>query len=188
MIFEDGHPDITLSDWESFRQWVVAGPMIEKVVDRSQMQLPPSVVPLARGVAVAGDGLLRMAGYDPEAPRPRGWRARDKRLFTSSTSLTRGLMVQEYGGLWSIERFRGRRDMQFVAHKILVHRFGSTPIFAPNLEAAMCLVTHCRSNSTPTLRWTATRPADLDGAIERAKTRQIEEAMVAPSTPGCFDL
>ncbi len=76
MMHEDGHPNVTLSDWQAFVAWQksrVSPSPIEEVVDRNETGcLPDWFVPLARGIAIASDDLLREAGHHHGMYRPRG--------------------------------------------------------------------------------------------------------------------
>ena len=51
MVDDDCHPDVSLSDWKAFRNWVSPYPF-EKVLDRSETRLPHWYLPLARGAAI----------------------------------------------------------------------------------------------------------------------------------------
>ena len=71
MMFEEGHPIISLSAWKGFCAWEKSlkgfpSRLIDEMVDRNECGcLPDWFVPLAYGVAIASDALLRKAGHRP---------------------------------------------------------------------------------------------------------------------------
>ena len=62
MVHDEFHPDVSLSDWEAYRDWVSPHPF-EEVLDRSKVRLPDWYLPLARGAAIPDRQLLSRAGY-----------------------------------------------------------------------------------------------------------------------------
>jgi hypothetical protein len=112
MFYAYGHPDVALSDWQSFRTDFPPR-LIREVIDRSEIQLPDWFVPLARGVAIASDPLLHRAGYYPGAKRPPGWRKKYCDLATKTgvpgeDGLPATLAARQYANQlwWTVERFR----------------------------------------------------------------------------------
>jgi hypothetical protein len=54
MIHEPGHPNTTLSDWQAFRE-DFSTHYFDEVIDRSELDLPDLMLPLARGGVIASD-------------------------------------------------------------------------------------------------------------------------------------
>jgi hypothetical protein len=180
-IFEVGHADIPLSEWEAFR---AAPPrdLIAEVIDRSNTEVPDYCVPLARGVAVASDALLERAGYCPGRSRPRRWdplRSDFSRGWNGVTQVSEGrlgglLYTRRYGGLWNVEWAR-----QGMLPQILVFRFGSTPIVTRTCDEAMLLGELCLSSPPDGLCWVSVSGRDCgEHLIEFAKERTINEVLV----------
>ena len=176
MFYNIGHPNITPSDWETFRDNFSAF-VIDQVIDRHEAGLPEWFVPLARGVAIPSHELLRQAGHCHGKRRPSGWRETSKDYFLHPLTLDSSLLVRECGdtSLWTIERLQ--KERRYEVDDVLVCVFGWTPIFARSYQSAMRLAMHCHVNGTPAgLRWFK---ADLDKdkqAIEIARQRRVDEA------------
>ena len=166
MLYDLNHPPISLSDWHKFG--TESSPLIDELMDRVEADLPHWFVPFAHGVFVASDALLRAAGHRDGMGCPPGWReaagidadgvyVRD----VDPVGLNpRRLLVREclVPGLWMVERWTHRRR-HGDADDILVHEFGSTPIFTRSCPAAMRLAMHCHMKGPPAgLRWTAACP------------------------------
>ena len=180
MIFEPGHPDAPLPDWERFRNGFSPF-LIKEVIDRDECCLPGWFVPLARGAAIASDALLRDAGYRPGRGRPRGWREPSADYFIKEIACNSFLMVRECEetNLWTVERL-GRARRHVDDDEVLVHVFGSTPIFTRSYQSAMRLAMHCHKKGPPNgLRWIQTTPDDREGAIEMARKRKFYEVFCA---------
>src|SRR5262249_17779753 len=130
MFHDTDHPNVSLSDWERFLKELPSH-LIAEVIDRS-FTIPDWFVPLARGVAIASDALLRKAGHHHGMNRPRGW-VKGSYTFTRTTGDTpRGLQHLrvwecEKPRLWTVERLSESRPYR--SDEVLVHQFGSTPIF-----------------------------------------------------------
>ena len=167
MLHDFHQPQVSLSDWQKFGTEV--SPLIDELMDRVEADLPHWFVPFAHGVFVASDALLRTAGHRDGMRRPRGWR---KAIGIDADGVyvrhvdpvdpynSRWLLVREclVQGLWMVERWTKRRR-HGDADEILVHEFGSTPIFTRSCPAAMRLAMHCHVNGPPAgLRWTAACP------------------------------
>jgi hypothetical protein len=186
-MFNDlDHPNITLAEWQDFlaRQKSCKEPpmhLIEEVIDRCQCCVAKWFVPLARGAAVASDTLLRSVGHRPGMGRPRGWCETSPDYFTKPVNVFDLLMVRECDetNLWTVERLNApRRHVD--DDDILVHVFGSTPIFTRSAASAMRLAMYCHKNIPPSvLRWIKASPINGEAAIELAKRRQEEEAFDA---------
>jgi hypothetical protein len=176
MIFESGHPDVDIQDWNKFAArcgsgWPISS--IDKLIDRKHTSLPEDFFPLARGAALASGCLLRQAGYCFGIPKPPGWFAVSPYVYKSDGNIMipeRELVVRECGGLWTIERWRQARTWQAV-DQLLVHKFGSTPILASSATAAMHVAVHCDANYVPGLGWTEARPQNWEAAVDRARQR-----------------
>ena len=77
MMFEEGHPNVTLAEWQGFKSWQKSCPsrLIDELIDRDECGCFPNwFVPLAPGVMIASDELLRQAGHHRGMYRPRDWR------------------------------------------------------------------------------------------------------------------
>lgn len=187
MIYDVGHPQVTLSDWQTFRK-EFSPLLIGEVIDRSEIKLPDWFVPLARGVAIASDTLLRKAGYHHGSYRPHGWRKTKCDVFIKCAMADKdmsfaNLTVRQYVNQrwWTVERYREGRKYENITD-VLVFDFGSTPIFCWNHQAAMRLAEYCQLNGPPHgLSWVTAGPDDKDGAIEFARKRRIDEARCAAS-------
>jgi hypothetical protein len=136
MIFEIGHADIPLSEWEAFRA-APPGDLIEDVIDRSRTELPARFVPNARG------------GSWIAPARP------ETRVRTSCGRVgTRLGWIQRFGDLWTVEW------LTWVTPQVLVHRTGSTPIVARTSEEALRLAELCTLDPPPGLCWVANMPPE----------------------------
>jgi hypothetical protein len=144
--------------------------------------LPDWFVPLARGVGIASDALLRKAGHRYGTSRPRGWRQTDLDIYVRDIipNGLQSLMVRQCDdkGLWTVERFRDSRPYEF-SDELLVHQFGSTLISTRSYQSAMRLAMYCHANGPPAagLRWIAAAPKDYQVAVEIARKRSIDEAV-----------
>jgi hypothetical protein len=150
-IFEIGHADVPLSDWEAFRD---APPrdLIEEVIDRSETELPADFVPKARGVALPSRSLLRRAeihGFYSHRSQHAG------RDFVRQDWDGTWLDTQRFGGLWTVEW------LTWVTPQILVHRLGSTPIVTHTSREAIRLAELCTLDPPPGLCWVANMPPDV---------------------------
>jgi hypothetical protein len=187
MLYDVGHPSVPMSDWQTFRK-EFSPLLIGEVIDRSEIKLPDWFVPLARGVAIASDTLLRKAAYRHGSYRPRGWHKTHCDVFIKRTVADKdknfaALTVRQYANQrwWSIERYHEGRKYEDTTD-VLVFVFGSTPIFCWNPQSAMCLAEYCQTNYLPVgLRWVAACPDNKDGAIEFARKRRIDEVLAATS-------
>jgi hypothetical protein len=151
-IFEIGHADIPLSDWEAFRD---APPrdLIEEVVDRSETELPPGFVPKARGVAFPSRALLHRAvihGFYSHRSQHAG------REFVRQDWDGTWLDTSRFGDLWTVEW------LTWVTPQVLVHRIGSTPIVARTSEEAIRLAELCTLDPPPGLCWVANMPPKVE--------------------------
>ncbi len=167
MLHDFHQPPVSLSDWQKFG--TESSSLIDELMDRVEADLPHWFVPFAHGVFIASDDLLRAAGHRDGMRRPRGWReaigndvdgvyvhhVAPVEPYNSRWLLVRECLVQ---GLWMVERWTdGRRHRD--AGDILVHEFGSTPIFTRCCPAAMRLAMHCHAKGPPAgLHWTAACP------------------------------
>jgi hypothetical protein len=183
MIYQEGHPYVPLADWQEFRKGF-SPYLIDEVIDRSEIQLPDWFVPLARGVAIAGNHLLSRAHYYPGSYRPRGWQKTHcdvfiKQAVRSKDMVFATLIVRQYRNQrwWTIERLHPDRRYQDVSD-VLVFNFGSTPIFCWNYQSAMRLAEYCHVDGPPSgLRWVVACPDNKDGAIKLARDRLKAEAL-----------
>jgi hypothetical protein len=185
MADEDDHPDVTLSDWQCFlasKKFCEEFPLllIDEVADRDECGcLPNWFVPLARGVVIASDELLRRAGHHHGRHRPRGWREISpdcywlatgwKAPFCRDALVVRRCDKHEW---WAIQRrVAGVRE-------VLVFNFGSTPIFTRGYASAMRLAMHCNVDNPPHgLRWIKEAADDCEAAIKFARKRKLCEVL-----------
>jgi hypothetical protein len=174
MFRNDGHPNVTLSDWQAFRQHFPTY-LFKEVLDRDEVGLCDFTMPLARGVAIPSDCLLRRVGLGSR--RPRSWLESCKRdVFSGwpkSDADCKFLKISLCGnrGLWIIERFGGR------SRENLVFLFGSTLILTHDHQSAKQLAEYCHDNDPPSgLRWVADSPKDLQAAIKFARQRRSNES------------
>jgi hypothetical protein len=190
MFHDECHPDVSLSDWQAFRDWhspasasgVPHCRAIEEVLDRNAVRLPPWYLPLARGAAIASLYLAHRAGYRPGGHRARGWVMckpkpyREQELFKD---LGRdGLIVTRCKPFWRITIGRGvlsRPHPDFA----LVHMFGSTPILTRTYQEATYLAELCYEKGSPGLCWVHECPDDMNDAIDFALNRRIAETRAA---------
>ena len=180
MKLEDGHPNVSLSDWQAFKAGQKVGKPLsdfDEVIDRRQLNLPDSVLPLARGGAVASTTLLRKAGYRPGTRQSQCWRRWPGNCeLALNTSCSRGLAVRKFGSLWMVGRWLNAPMEE------LVFRFGSTPIFTRNCRSARQLAWYCFHNDLHSgLCWVRMVPKNYEQAIEFARQRTIDEAGCLPT-------
>ncbi len=186
MVHDECHPDVSLSDWEAFRN--EASPyLIEKVLDRSQTRLPGWFLPLARGAAIASPYLLGRAGYRPGSNRARGWFKPKREPSREEVFKDLGadcLIVLRCKPFWWIARNTGTLARPHDhANFALVHNFGSTPILTRTYQEATYLAEFCfKEGPLPTgLWWVHECPDDMNGAIDFSLDRMVREARAAHS-------
>ena len=178
MFYEIGFPNLSLGDWQKFRQ-KHSPYLFENVIDRHEACLPLWFVPLARGVAIASDYLLRRAGCHCGTFRPTGWYESGPGYSRKELSENSFLATWncEQTGLWTVERIDGSRKID----EVLVYSLGRTPVLTRSYQAAMQLAMHCHVNGPPIgFRWLKADPNKDIEAIEIARRRQIEEAQLLP--------
>jgi hypothetical protein len=179
-MFNDvGFPNVSATDWQNFRNRFWPRP-IEQVIGRDEAGLPDWFVPLARGVAIAGDRLLHVAGNDRGVRRPLGWRKTKPGYFKKEIGWDNFLLVRDCvkSGLWTVERLGPWRQSQ--VDEVLVFTFGWTPIFTRTYQAAMRLAMHCQANGPPfQCRWFKADFERDKEAVEIARQRKKDEAVRA---------
>src|SRR5262249_55529972 len=80
--------------------------------------------------------------------------------------------------LWTVERLSESRPYPR-SDEVLVHQFGLTPIFTRGYQSAMRLAMYCHANGPPDyLRWVSACPSDYQDAVEIARKRRVDEALV----------
>jgi hypothetical protein len=170
--FQDpDHPKTTVSGWHAFPK--SCRHLIRELVDRKECNLPYGFLPLAHGAAIASDALLDRAGYRPGMGCPPDWYEVDLGVFKWQDFL----MVRECEGtgLWTVERLRHGRRVQDV-DQVLVHVFGSTPIFTRDPQASMWLAEYCQASEPPQgLRWVKAIPESLEPIILAVDEQRREE-------------
>jgi hypothetical protein len=159
MLYDLEHPHVLLSDWQKFSR--ESSPLVAEIIDRDEAKLPDWLVPVAHGVFTASDALLRTAGHRDGMRRPRGWLESDDDVYIRYVDPVdpynaRWLLVREcfVQGLWMVERWTQRRRYPG-SDEILVHQFGSTPIFTRSCPAAMRLAMLCHPKPRAGLHWIA---------------------------------
>jgi|ERR1019366_9811974 hypothetical protein len=190
MVHDDCHPDVSLSEWQAFRDWHSPASAssgaphcraIDTVVDRSAIRLPSWYLPLARGAAIPSLYSLCRAGYRPGGHRARGWRKPRRSGNREEVFKDLGrdcLVVNRCKPFWRITMDRGvlsRPHPNFA----LVHRFGSTPILTRTYQEATYLAERCYETGWPGLCWVRECPDDMNDAIDFALDRRIAETRAA---------
>jgi hypothetical protein len=178
MFYDVDHPEVQPSDWQKFVKEFPPH-LIADVIDRRKIGLPDWFVPFARGVAIASNALLREAGHRSGMYRPRGWLNYNVDMFRSmidwDPNNARWLLVRQCAkqGLWTIERWRKKRT-HGNADEVLVHEFGSTPIFTRSYQAAMRLAMYCHENGPPVgLRWISACPENIQKLLDERRGNEV---------------
>jgi hypothetical protein len=170
MIYETGHSNTSLSNWKTFVE--EAPPrLIDVVVDRSEVGLPEWFTPLARGIAIASDHLLKQAGYRPGSRRPPGWEPIGQDVFRRLEPWGNALLVRGCSRWWTVEY-----HPYDWPEKVLVFRFGSTPLFTRSYQSAMWLADYCYPKPQPGLCWIDECPPDREAKIAFARARACRGA------------
>jgi hypothetical protein len=179
MFYDVEHPEITLLEWERFCEEFPPH-LIEDVIDRNNACLPDWFMPLAWGVAIASDELLREAGHRHGMRQPPGWRETTPHYFKyviGGDDWAPFLLVRESDetGLWTIERLGP--SSRYEVDEVLGHIFGGTLIFTRSYQSAMCLAMHCHTKEPPPgLRWIKAPPEnEVKGVTEFARMRRFDE-------------
>jgi hypothetical protein len=189
MVRDECHPDVSLSDWNAFS--TDSPYLIEQVLDRGAAGLPSWFLPLARGAAIPSPHLLRKAGYHPGSPRARGWSKPKRKPSREEVFKDLGencLIIFRCESVWRIALDVGALSRPHnYANFALVHIFGSTPILTRTYQEATYLAEFCWLKGPPSgLCWVHECPDDMDGAIEFAQQRGINEAIAARPTSGAW--
>jgi hypothetical protein len=180
MFRDQGHPDITLPDWETFRK-EFSPYLVEQVLDRGAAGLPSWFLPLARGAAIASPYLLHRAGYRPGSHRARAWFKPNREEVCKDLG-RHCLTVLRVRSLWRICWAAGNELSRPHNHALitLVHIFGSTPILTRSYQEATYLCEFCYEDGPPPgLRWVEECPDDMDDAIDFSLDRAVDEAEAA---------
>jgi hypothetical protein len=114
-------------------------PLIEDVIDREHLRMPPWYVPAAPGVVIAGGVMLSAAGYRPHCRRPHGWRNHSYDHF-SRWRADRVLRVIACDK--SLAILREQFDDPPSTYT-LTCAFSGRPIWTRTYSAAMWLCEHC---------------------------------------------
>jgi hypothetical protein len=173
MFNEAGHPNVSHTDWEVFRNEFPPFTLSE-VVGRRSLPFPKWYVPLARGAAVASDHLLSKAGFAPGAQLPNGWYQIAAGIYEKFFSNSgQKLQVRQcgYQPLWTVELYRRTRNVILPADKLLVFTFGSTPVLTRSHVASAYLADHAYTKKVISLRWVTALPVDNKGAVAFARQR-----------------
>jgi hypothetical protein len=181
MVHDECHPDVSLPDWEAYRDW--SSPhRFDRVLDRDEARLPSWYLPLARGAAIPNQRLLSWAGYRAGSRRARGWRKYNAEELYKDLGRN-CLIVQRCGPFWRIgwdTGALGRPHNHW--YFALVDNFGSTPIVTRTYQEATHLAEYCfKENRATRFCWVHECPDDMNGAIDFALQRRIDEARIARS-------
>jgi hypothetical protein len=87
----------------------------------------------------------------------------------------RWLLVRQCNkqGLWTVEPWHQKRT-HGNAGEVLVHEFGSTPIFTQSYQAATRLAMYCHENGPPPgLRWISAIPNNIQDLLEELRIDDI---------------
>ena len=182
MSFEDGYPNISLADWQSFKAYqksckTFPSHLIDEVIDRSRLNLPDHVLPLARGGAIASAAFLHKAGYRCS----NGQELPQHHVAPGVLDIQpfRGASGEKMDGLWMVLRAND------ASLETLVYRFGSTPIFTRTCVSAKHLASYCdcTPNELPSgLGWVRLVAENHQQAVTFAQQRAKDE--LRGSTPG----
>ena len=180
MFYDIERPEITLLEWEQFCEEFPPH-LIEDVIDRDKACLPDWFMPLAWGVAIASDELLREAGHRDGMRQPHGWRETTPHYFKHDIgddvwASWRFLLVRvsDETCLWTIERLGPSR--RYEVDEVLGHIFGGTPIFTRSYQSAMCLAMHCHTKEPPPgLRWIKGPQNEVKGVTEFARMHRFDQ-------------
>jgi hypothetical protein len=171
------HPDVSLRDWEAFREWVSPHPF-EKVLDRSKVRLPRWYLPLARGAAIPNKRLLSWAGYRAGSHRARGWRKNNAEELYKDLGRD-CLIVTRCAPFWRIGWDTGALGRPHDhSHFALVDLFGSTPVITRTCQEATYLAEFCfKAGHNTSLCWVHECPDEKNGAIDFSLQRCIDELL-----------
>jgi hypothetical protein len=176
MFYDVDRPEITLLEWERFCEEFPPH-LIEHALDRDKTGLPDWFMPLAWGVAIASDELLREAGHRDGMRQPPGWCETTPHYFEYAMEWPGNFLLvrdSEETGLWTIERLGPSR--RYEVDEVLGHIFGGTPIFTRSYQSAMCLAMHCHTKEPPPgLRWIKAPQNDVKGVTEFAKMHRFDQ-------------
>ena len=137
--------DLDLSDLlaKALRQGPtdLQGPLFECSLDRNQTALG-NRLPWADRVLIAGDGMLRAAGYRPGSSRPRDW-VRGRSCYWRELSYG-CLWVSSVGKFWLVQRTCPDDPSElYLYYNVLACAFSRWPILTRTPQAAMRLADHC---------------------------------------------
>jgi hypothetical protein len=131
----------------------IAPRLFDEVIDRTP-EMPDWYVPAAKGVLIAGEDMLRAAGYVPGSSSPYGWSPGQPGAFKKLLPDGYILWVRENGKLWAIERSLGRDT-----DEALTSLLGPRLLCTRTYEAAMRLAEYCHPQAplnVPGLTWSDT--------------------------------
>jgi hypothetical protein len=185
MFHENGHPDVSLSDWKTFCDQFSPF-LFSDIIDRQAVKLPDWFLPLARGIAVPSDYLLNRAGYVPGKYRPRSWKPTGTHYYACSVGIGTApakLFVRRVDNqpFWTIELL-SNTNKYAGWDKVLIFLFGSTPVFTRNYQSAMYLADWVfKDDRHLGLGWVDVCPQDVQAATAFAKQRSAYENLVKQS-------
>jgi hypothetical protein len=119
--------------------------LVECNVDRIHTGMESDYLPEAPGILIAGQDLLRAAGYRAGMPRPFYWKPAEPGKFMRPRLIKTGnkLWVSNCGEYWLVERTLDSKMGTCRTLQTLVFAFLPLPICTRTPEAAMCLANYC---------------------------------------------
>jgi hypothetical protein len=181
MLFEPGHPLISLEDWRKFSSWQSPSLYFKKAIDREVIELPHWFVPLCPGVVIASPYLLR--SFARKRSRPSGWVSLAADTYQRDVGNTRLRVRRTHDGrFWVILRWPPGVNLRSNKRaETIVHLFGSTPVLAASRYQAQQLAELVEAHGpVSSLRWTHVSPQWLIGALtfEIRRARSENRAVV----------
>lgn len=178
MFSDPAHPDLPPHDWEAFKREYPSVWGISRVIDRAYLDLPPDLLPLARGGVVLGDHLLRSLGYQPGRRRPRGWERVNAGLYQHSRKPMEFSALRVVRPLWTILRCNRITSPLGWNWEALVHPCGATPVLTNDVKEVIFFAERYGAGDAPLgFRWAEILPTHFLEAMKYARTRnQIERA------------
>jgi hypothetical protein len=121
--------------------------LFDGALDRAETEIPDWYLSQADGAVIAGEDMLRAAGW-PGRSRPAGWSRGASGFKKTARDGKTILWVQRCGQFWIIERSL-RVDAGVVKDETLVFAIGPRPIWTRTPGAGMWLAEYC--DTTPPL-------------------------------------
>jgi hypothetical protein len=128
--------------------------LMYEVIDRPELDLPEWYLRHSQGALIAGENILKAAGYRARSHQPYGWKKIHRFKFERvSDDGQRILLVRGCGDFWTVERLQtgDGRTMPFYDAYALVCAFSCRPIWAHRRQAAMRLAEYCDPMPRPSV-------------------------------------